>query len=817
WLLASWKQLQAESDAIQPFLLNEQQTQILWEQIIAESSPAAQLLKVPALAELAMSAWGLLKQWHIDFETLQKFTQSEETRIFMSWAQQFEEHCFKNHFIDTASVTNLLIHALSKNELKMPQEIFLIGFDSFTPQLNQLFKTLKNQCKITEFNFSHTAEDITQIGLLDTQIEIIAMAHWAKDLQQSGVSSIACVVPNLHQIRKQVSYLFNETFSGSTQTLFNISGGMVLSDYPIIYTAFKILELLSLEIDILDISHIVRSPFIGEAEQELSQREYFSVMLQEFGEYEISSENLIRQIEQSGCEKLLARLKDFFNHHCSINQAPSQWAEYFSKQLHIVGWPGQRTLNSEEYQTVKHFYDLLEKFSRLDCVLKSISLSEAKHRLFMLASQMLFQPKTDATPIQVLGVLEAAGLEFEHLWVMGCHHEAWPAKADPNPLLPIQLQRQYNMPHASAHRELEFSQQMTHRFCQSASHIIFSYPTQEDDRTLKPSPLIQHFNTVSAKDFTQDLSDQSHELFKLKTLEYVEDNHGPAILNDEIIHGGTSIFKKFAACPFQSFAHIRLGATTLNSIDSGLNALERGINIHELLKLCWTEIKNSEHLNHLTHEELTKIIHAAIETVFQDLKVKRPKTLTARFMEIEKKRLEKLLHRWFDIEKSRPPFEVCDHEQEHTMQMGKLHIRFRLDRLDQTADGSKYIIDYKTGYPNIRDWFGERPEEPQLPLYCIANPEVDGIAFAQVRIDHMNFLGICKEGEVFYELKNIQDMKHAEIAPDWNQQVTVWRNTLEKISNEFVSGKATVDPKDLNKTCQYCELASLCRIHEKIL
>ena len=62
-------------------------------------------------------------------------------------------------------------------------------------------------------------------------------------------------------------------------------------------------------------------------------------------------------------------------------------------------------------------------------------------RVKRLAAQTLFQPEAPDVPIQVLGVLESAGLEFDHLWVMGLTDEAWPIPARPNPFIPVALQR----------------------------------------------------------------------------------------------------------------------------------------------------------------------------------------------------------------------------------------------------------------------------------------------------------------------------------------------------------------------------------------
>jgi hypothetical protein len=47
-------------------------------------------------------------------------------------------------------------------------------------------------------------------------------------------------------------------------------------------------------------------------------------------------------------------------------------------------------------------------------------------------------------------VLESAGIEFDHLWVMGLTDEAWPIHPRPNPFLPLEAQRQARVPEASS-------------------------------------------------------------------------------------------------------------------------------------------------------------------------------------------------------------------------------------------------------------------------------------------------------------------------------------------------------------------------------
>ena len=63
--------------------------------------------------------------------------------------------------------------------------------------------------------------------------------------------------------------------------------------------------------------------------------------------------------------------------------------------------------------------------------------AQALSRLGELAAASPFQVENEGAPIQIMGLLEATGLRFDHLWIMGLHDEALPAAANPNPFLPI--------------------------------------------------------------------------------------------------------------------------------------------------------------------------------------------------------------------------------------------------------------------------------------------------------------------------------------------------------------------------------------------
>src|SRR5690606_15769840 len=169
----------------------------------------------------------------------------------------------------------------------------------------------------------------------------------------------------------------------------------------------------------------------------------------------------------------------------------SNWAAIFQQQLTRLGWPGSRPLDSQEYQQMTLWQRLLEDFCALDSGSLSFDLSQALKYLRTLAGTTPFQPQTPDSPIQILGALEGAGLQFSHCWVMGLHHRQWPPAPSPNPLLSVILQRQHNMPHASAERELVFARALTENYRACAAQVVFSSPLSDGDNELRPSALIR--------------------------------------------------------------------------------------------------------------------------------------------------------------------------------------------------------------------------------------------------------------------------------------------------------------------------------------
>ena len=139
-----------------------------------------------------------------------------------------------------------------------------------------------------------------------------------------------------------------------------------------------------------------------------------------------------------------------------------------------------------------------------------------------------------------------------------------------------------------------------------------------------------------------------------------------------------------------------------------------------------------------------------------------------------------------------------------------------IDRIDELADGRKIVIDYKTGTVNPAQWFGERPEDPQLPLYSmVAGEGICAVLFAQLKAAEMKFNGVVEEAGLLPDLPPLRNTQLKQATEQWPQVLDDWKQTINQLADDFRHGRAEVDPKKPS-TCEtsYCELSGLCRIDE---
>jgi probable DNA repair protein len=292
-------------------------------------------------------------------------------------------------------------------------------------------------------------------------------------------------------------------------------------------------------------------------------------------------------------------------------------------------------------------------------------------------------------------------------------------------------------------------------------------------------------------------------------------NKAPEIPAGSHLKGGSSLLQDQSACPFRAFANHRLGAAGLEEPVSGVDARIKGIITHRVLQLLWQQIGDQESLLTMDGLELKQLIESTVSRELSAIKQQRPETFTPRFMQIEQDRLTELILQWLELEKQRAPFKAATLEQKEKVNLSGLNIDVRADRIDLLEDGTKLIIDYKTGKNlSYKGWFEQRIEEPQLPLYStIESAKIAGVCLAGVNQPKLGFKGITEQSGVVPGVKEFAKNRESADYPSWDGLKHAWKQRLELLAEEIQSGRADVLPKS-PKECSYCPLPSLCRIHE---
>ncbi|MBP5987085.1 MAG: PD-(D/E)XK nuclease family protein [Azonexus sp.] len=824
-----------------PVALDAFAERLLWEKVIAGSlTEAAPLFDIQGMAASAAEAQALCRVWKLRPGGA---LLSDEARLFVGWQAEFEKRCRSSGWIDTAGLHRQVIGLIEAGHFALPTTICFAGFDRYTPLERDLMAALA--ARGVEFeNWAKKGGDRSICGVRpceDIDAECSAVVAWAQTrLAENPASRLGIVAPDLAGVRDRLEFLLDDALhpalirpdTAEVPRCFNFSLGRALADLPLIRVALDLLALGSgrAKVEQSRLSALLLASGWSAAESEADGRARLDAALRRDLPYFTTLPALLRlagrlaESEPPLCPQTVAALDAFVTTASTASRKllPGQWAGVFRACLQATGWPGDRPLSSHEFQAHRAFGEVLDGLGRLDALLGPLAFAEAVRRLSQLCRQRLFQPETRGRPaIQVLGMLESAGLEFDALWVMGMNDDLWPPPPRPSPLLPAELQRSAGSAHASAEVELDFAQRVHARLLDSAPTVIFSWAQADGNRVLRPSPLIAGISCaaeVPGKVVTVagQLAAEAPAALAL-----LDDALAPPVAAGEKVSGGSWLLRAQAICPAWAYYQFRLGGEAMDEPVEGLDPAARGTLVHEALEALWTAVASSEALAALSGGARQEAIAEAVAKALQTFELDRRTILPARFRELEAARLAKLLDLWLAVEDKRgQAFEVIACEQPAEVEIEGIKVRMVVDRIDQLADGRQVIIDYKTGAAiDTKNWADQRITEPQLPIYAaLVNDEVAAVVFAKVLPDKPGFAGVADEKDILPGVQGIGDDKQkifdpAEF-PDWIAVITHWRERLHAVASEVKAGRAGVVFAD-EKGLQYCEVLPLLRLPER--
>lgn len=833
-------------------LISSQQSLLLWTQVIEASRREERdltLLNVQQTARAVQRSWRLMSDWRVSAQNISQ-DHVADTAQFLLWLEAYQIQLQKRSVIDEAGLLGVLRG--NKETRFVHKRVIWYAYDLITASQHAL-DTKAMQAGVTiEPRYPHNEEtEFDYVVYPDAKSELRETFKRARQLlEKNSDAKINIVVPDLQyrqtEAREQARQVFYPAASPiqvqQNNTAYRFSLGQPLNEWAAIETALSVVAVLKNRSTVSDLSFLLRNQFLRLNRQFKEPCRAFDRWLKSQRMRHLLFDNLpllhFKYIEstdrnQSAAASARHQLDLEFNQRlvdlvaqrqalqAKLNQVDSadepqsrsfstlsfaEWVGVFNEWLAAWGWQTatiESELNTVQHQLQQRWLSLLEEIAALSTVQRQAGLKRAIEILEQMARDAIFLPKAVASPIVISSVFEAIGRPVDMCYLTGMSQD-YPAAPRPDAFVPNRLLVNSGHPDVTAEASFQQAKKVNLSLLACAKKALISYAQYNTQDT----EITQQSSAIYRDSLFPQAVLESTDAPRVDLQDYL-DTQGPAWSDASRARGGSKIFENQSNCEFKAFVTHQLGFQRDDEAEFGLDGLDRGNVIHHLLDLVWGELQTQQCLVSKSEADLEAVIGWAITSCIEDesLRLSVEKRL---LLQHERPRLLLLMKNWLALEARRPEhFTVIEREEPRVGQFAGIEFKYIVDRLDMTDDGRSFIIDYKTGLANRKDWMGERIKRPQMPLYAVAldaikSKPVSGIAYAKVNQSKHEFVELS-EAEVFRKGKGYESA--------WLENRADWDAVFNSLANDFLLGKASVNPID-EETCRYCDLQSVCRVSQ---
>jgi ATP-dependent helicase/nuclease subunit B len=796
------------TDAASPRVLSDLEERELWRTVIDSSDLGGDLVEPTGAARAARRARRAIHEYGIPLSAVADHASaSEESRVFLDWNRQFDERCRQ---LDCISADELL------GQTPPPAEpVTWIESPVWRPMARQ-WLLRHGRMLAPPGNVPRTAR---RLNTASPAAELAAIADWALAQLRSSERFRAWVcVPDLNLRRAEVvdaldAALAPQRFSLSDSAdapPYAVAGGTPLAEFAPVRVALETLDASLGPVPFERFSALLRAPELHASAAEAGAAALLDLQLRVQGPSEADLATWLALTERIAAahnigSAALQRLQGARGalENLRGNHPISRWVQAWITAFELAPWALRHRWSSAEYQAAERFRELLGKLATADALFGTLSRRAAQSILRRAAHDTAFQVQTGVPPIWVSGQLIDPWLNYDGLWVSGCNDQRWPPPVEPIPLIPVRVQRDFGVIAAAPESQLQFALELQNRWAARAGQCVFSYADPGDGRSAAASPLLP--DTAAAESPALPRPHWRALLQVQPKLERLTDELAPAFSLGERTRG-VSTLRAQSRCAFRGFAETRLRCERLERPVPGFNDRERGELIHYALEHVWSVLRDSSALLSLSADAQARLLDDGVTRALA--KVCRVRDPGPRWRQRERERMGNVLSKWLDIERQREPFEV--EQLEHGTQRARhagLEFAVRIDRVDRLADGTRVLIDYKTGIASA-DWRGERPDNPQLPIYALLRPEaLIAVAYGRVNAGECSFIAEAERAAIF---KPNGRKSPLEGMPTLAALIDVWALRVDNLAADFAAGRAAVAPT--MRACKSCRLHGLCRV-----
>jgi RecB family exonuclease len=382
-------------------------------------------------------------------------------------------------------------------------------------------------------------------------------------------------------------------------------------------------------------------------------------------------------------------------------------------------------------------------------------LSWLRHALRETPSR---QSTSEEAGIQLLGLIESRGLDFDRLYVLGMTDRGLPQPVRPLPLL--SGRERMVVLGGTPESQYEFAERAFSHLVTLAPVVTLLRPEQKDGEILLPSPFWPRQERERSIDIWSDPGRAWIRAAWLRSAfdglkVHHERKKGPASGQKPIPRSLSGVAPPHAeaandspsglpplperlsvgeveialACPFRFFASILLGIEPLREAGPAVTPLERGKRLHHALRLFTQKLRGMNLDPLAARPKLVSILETCVDKALEDLRGK-PEWDVERRLWLGEKSANRdeppgILMAWLEAEAERcsEGWKIFGEELRFETLRGpgwSFEIRGRMDRVDIHDTRGLVVWDYKTGIPPATREVLEQLRAPQLPLYLLA-------------------------------------------------------------------------------------------------
>lgn len=657
--------------------------------------------------------------------------------------------------------------------------------------------------------------EVRLFGAVDARAEVQAAADWCRAQLAADPARRLLVIDRGGELPlPQVAAIFWDQLAAGTQSalgaepdprLLAIEGGTPLLEQGLFADALVALSLPQEPVTFQALSQLLRSPHFALLPAPVAlriERALREVPAREYGHSSLRAALAAIERRAPGAAQIDNALEALIRTlRPDEPLGAAAWAKRYDDALRALGFPGRQATDSRGAQRLARWNALLDEFATLDAIAGPLRAGDALSQLSQLARHGRHEAASEDASITLTGEGGDPVASYDGIWVMGLTATRWPEAPRPDPFVSLAAQRHAGWEEASVALRMRHARFELSAWQARTPSLVLSFASHAGDVHQLPSALLEGFAQLAEPPHAPHTETAVLLPTVDERLPALAPPHSPVALPR-----GVRSLELQHQCPFRAQGELRLGATALEAPEEGITARLRGDLLHAALQALWESIGDSTVLASLGAEALQRRCVAAWQAAERIVLSRQLLPPLPRALNRERARGIGLLSALLEVEAARAPFTVQGREAALDADLGGPALRLRIDRIDAFPDGTRRLVDYKSGSSAGARLEAEPPEPVQLAVYATAMLQAgqppQAAALLTVSAQRLKLAGAGKAGT--------DAAAGLKVLDDWDQRLPRWSAAVASLAAGHVAGVASVAP--LAGACRHCHMPRFCRI-----